>query len=80
MLVICWVPNPLLNIKLYISLIVKGIGLNADYLAIGSLDQDLHKITLNEFQMEIRLFLNVVIAETASVLEPLKSKDETLSL
>merc|ERR1711959_519450 len=67
-----------LNLCLHV---VDGVGrldLEGDRLASERLHEDLHPATQTEHQVERRLLLDVVVRESAPVLELLASKDEAL--
>jgi len=57
---------------------VRGLDLKGDGLASESLNKDLHTATKTENEMESGLLLNVIIRESATVLELLASKYQAL--
>ena len=72
--------NALLVLDLGLD-VIDGVGrldLKSDCLTGESLHEDLHTTTEAENQMEGRLLLDVVVAESTSVFELLASEDETL--
>ena len=68
----------ILDLGLYIIDGVRRLDLKGDGLAGEGLDEDLHTTTEAEDEMEGRLLLDVVIRESAAVLELLASEDEAL--
>merc|ERR1712127_856047 len=57
---------------------VRGLDLKGDGLAGKGLNEDLHTTTETEDEMESGLLLDVVVRESATVLELLASEDESL--
>ena len=71
-------PFFVLNLRFHIVDRVRGFNLKGDGLAGKSLDKDLHSSTKTQDKMQSRLFLNVVIGKSATILELLASEDESL--
>ena len=67
-----------LNLGLHILDGVAGLDLERNGLACESFDEDLHTSAKAKNQVEGRLLLNVVVAESTAILELLASEDETL--
>merc|ERR1712038_1080241 len=57
---------------------VRWLNLEGDGLACEGLDKDLHTTTETQHQMECGFFLDVVIAQSAAILELFSSEDKTL--
>jgi len=57
---------------------VGGLDVKSDCLSSQGLDKDLHTSTQAQHQVEGGLLLDVVIRQSASVLQLLSSKDESL--
>ena len=57
---------------------VRGLNIKSDGLASQRLDEDLHTSTEAENQVQGRLLLDVVVAESPAVLELLTSEDQAL--
>ena len=57
---------------------VTGLDLEGDGFAGEGLDEDLHTTTKTQHQVKSRFLLNVVVAQSAAVLELLASEDESL--
>ena len=57
---------------------VAWFNLECDGLASQSLDKDLHTSTKTQYKMEGGFLLNVVVAQCASILQLLTSKDQSL--
>jgi len=57
---------------------VRGLDLKGDGLAGERLNKDLHTATKTENEMESGLLLNVIIRQSATVLELLAGKDQAL--
>jgi len=72
--------NTLLVLDLLLDVVdgIGGLDLESDGLTGEGLDENLHTTTETEDEMEGGLLLDVVIGESATVLELLTSKDETL--
>ena len=68
----------ILDLGLHVIDSVGGLDLEGDRLAGESLDEDLHATTEAEDEMEGRLLLNVVVRESAAILELLAGEDEAL--
>merc|ERR1712165_244329 len=77
-LLIWWDSLFVLNLCLDILDGVRWLNLECDGLACEGLDKDLHTTTETQHQVECGFFLDVVIAQSATILELLSSKDETL--
>jgi hypothetical protein len=67
-----------LNLALHIIDGVRGFDFEGDCLAGEGLDEDLHTATKTENKMKGGLLLDVVIRESATVLELLASEDQAL--
>jgi hypothetical protein len=67
-----------LDLRLDIIDGVRRFDLEGDGLPGEGLDEDLHTATETEDEMEGRLLLNVVIRQSAAVLELLPGKDQAL--
>merc|ERR1712029_1265638 len=57
---------------------IRGFNLQGDGLASQSLDENLHTTPETQHQMESGLLLDVVVRQSASILELLASEDQTL--
>ena len=57
---------------------IRRLDLEGDSLSSQRLDEDLHTATKTEHEMESRLLLDVVVRESATILELLAGEDETL--
>jgi len=57
---------------------VAGLDLKSDSLSSESLDEDLHATSETEDKVKSRLFLDVVVRESATVLQLLSGEDEAL--
>jgi len=68
----------ILDLSLHVVDGVRGLDLKGDGLAGEGLDEDLHTTAKTEDEMEGGLLLDVVIRESAAVLELLASEDEAL--
>ena len=67
-----------LNLTLNVVDSVRGLDVQSDGLAGKCLHKDLYTTTQTKNQVKRRLFLDIVIGESAAILELLSSKDETL--
>ena len=67
-----------LNLRLYVVNGVRRFDLERDGLAGQRLHEDLHATAETKDQMKSRLFLDVVIRQSAAVLELLASEDQAL--
>jgi hypothetical protein len=67
-----------LNLLLYVVDGISGLNLEGDGFAGEGLDEDLHATTETEDKVKGGLLLDVVVGESATILELLASKDETL--
>ena len=67
-----------LDLSLHVVDGVGGLDLKGNRLAGEGLDEDLHTTAETEDEMEGRLLLDVVIRESAAVLELLSGEDQTL--
>merc|ERR1712130_841435 len=67
-----------LNLSLDVVDGVRRLHVEGDGLASQSLHEDLHATTQTEHKMERRLLLDVVVRQSAAVLELLASEDKTL--
>merc|ERR1719350_871590 len=72
--------NPLLVLDLGLDVLdgVRGLNLQGDGLTSQCLDEDLHSSSKPEDEMEGGLLLDVVVAESPTVLELLTSEDQPL--
>ena len=72
--------NSLLVLDLSLDVLnaIGGLDLESDGFAGQSLDEDLHASSESENQMKGGLLLDVVVAESATVLELLASEDQPL--
>mgnify|MGYP007086420070 CR=1 FL=1 len=77
-LLIRWNSFLVLDLGLNILDGVSWLNVEGDGLAGKSLNEDLHTSSKSEDEMESRLFLDVVIAESSAVFELLSGKDESL--
>jgi len=79
-LLIRWDALLILNLGLHVLNGVRGLNIEGDSLARQRLHEDLHARTTTETKHEVesRLLLNVVVSESATVLELLASEDEAL--
>ena len=68
----------ILNLCLHVVDSIRRFHLQGDGFASQGLDKNLHSAAKTENKMERRFFLNVIIGESATVLELLAGKDETL--
>ena len=67
-----------LNLSLDVLNGVGGLNLEGNGLSGKGLDEDLHTTTETEHQMEGRLLLDVVIGQSAAILELLTGENQTL--
>jgi len=67
-----------LDLGLYILDRVRRLDLKGDGLASQGLDKDLHTTTKAEDQVKGRLLLDVVVAQSAAILQLFAGKDQTL--
>ena len=77
-LLVGWDALLVLNLCLDVIDRVGGLDLQRDCLASERLDEYLHTSTETENEMESRLFLNIVVRESTTVLELLPGEDKTL--
>ena len=72
--------DPLLILDLGLDVLngVAGLYLEGDGLASERLHEDLHTTAQTQDQVQCRLFLDVVVAQRAAILELLAGEDETL--
>ena len=68
----------ILDLGLHVVNSVRGLDLESDGLAGESLDEDLHATAEAEHEVEGGLLLDVVVRESAAVLELLASEDQAL--
>ena len=68
----------ILNFSLDVFDRIRRLYFKCNRLAGEGLDEDLHATAKTQYQVERRLFLNVVIRESTPVFKLLASKDETL--
>ena len=68
----------ILDLRLYVVDGIGGFDFEGDGLAGEGLDEDLHTTTETENKMKSGLLLDVVIRESATVLELLSSEDQAL--
>ena len=68
----------ILNLGLDVFDGVRGFNFKGDCLASERLNKDLHATTETEHQVKGRLLLDVVVGKSATVLELLACKDQTL--
>ena len=57
---------------------IRRLDLEGDSLSSQRLDEDLHTATKTEHEVKSRLLLDVVVRESAAILELLAGEDETL--
>merc|ERR1712241_661799 len=57
---------------------IAGLDLEGDGLASQRLDEDLHTSTKTKHQVESALLLDVIVGESAAILELFSGEDETL--
>ena len=67
-----------LDLGLYVIDRVRGLDLQGNGLPSEGLDEDLHTSAKTENEMERRLLLDVVIRESASILELFTGEDQAL--
>jgi len=67
-----------LDLGLHVLDGVRWLHLEGDGLASQGLDEDLHSTTETKNQVKSALLLNVVVAESATILQLLTSKDQSL--
>jgi len=67
-----------LDLRLDVVDSVAGLDLKSDGLARQGLDKDLHTTTQAEYQVERRLLLDVIVAESAPVFQLLARENESL--
>jgi len=67
-----------LDLGLHVVDGVTGLDVEGDGLSSERLDEDLHSTAQAEDEMERRLFLDVVVRESAAILELLSGKDQAL--
>merc|ERR1711893_532848 len=77
-LLIWWDSLLVLDLSFDILNGIRWLNLKSAGLACEGLDEDLHTTTESKHQVECRFFLDVVIAQSAAILELLSSEDETL--
>ena len=77
-LLVGWNSLLVLNLRLDVVNRVRGLDLQRNGFAREGLDEDLHATTETKDKVESRLFLDVVVRESTTVLKLLSSKDETL--
>ena len=77
-LLVGWDALLILDLRLHVVDRVGRFNLESDGLAGECLDEDLHATAKSEHEMEGRFLLNVVVGESATVLELLASEDQTL--
>jgi len=72
--------NALLVLDLLLDIVdrVRALDFEGDGLASEGLDEDLHASTQSEHQVECRLLLDVVVAQSTTILELLAGKDQSL--
>ena len=72
--------NPFLVLDLGLDVVdgVRGLHFQSDGLARQSFHKDLHPTAETQHQVEGRLLLNVVVAESAAILQLFPGKDEPL--
>ena len=59
-------------------MVSRGLDIKSDGLASQGLDKDLHTATKTEDQVKSRLLLDVVVRESAAILQLLTGEDQTL--
>merc|ERR1711976_875070 len=67
-----------LNLGLHVVNRVRGLDIQGDRLAREGLDKDLHAAAEAEHEVQRRLLLDVVVAESPAVFELLPRKDQAL--
>jgi len=77
-LLIRWDTLLILDLGLDILDSIAGLYLERDRFSGQGLDENLHTASQSEHQMQSRLFLDVVVGKSATVLELFSSKDESL--
>merc|ERR1719504_233693 len=72
--------NALLVLDLLLHVVdrVRGLHVQSDRLASQSLHEDLHAASQSQHQVESRLLLDVVVRESAAVLQLLAREDQSL--
>ena len=68
----------MLDLRFYIVDSIASFNIESNCFPGEGLDEDLHATTEAEYQVECRLFLDVVVRQRAPVLQLLASKNEAL--
>ena len=77
-LLVRWDPLLVLDLGFHILDRVRWLNVKSDCLASQSLDKDLHSAAETKHQVQGRLLLDVVVAQSATIFQLLTSKDQTL--